>query len=198
MSTDKDIILRSRGYPAVFSDLYTRHATAIYRYAQRRAGDSVADDVLSETFLVAFKQRDSFNTAWDDARPWLFGIATNLLKKHHRTEARVTKAYIRSVERPDSQKPMEDVDAAIDAQVSSRLIVAALAAMPAKDRDTILLFAWAELSYEGIATAMDVPIGTVRSRLHRARTSLRSTLGSSPHFVEEGSHERATAAQRNA
>lgn len=96
------------------------------------AGDSVADDVLSETFLVAFKKRDSFNTAWDDARPWLFGIATNLLKKHHRTEARVTKAYIRSVERPDSLKPMEDIDAAIDAQLSSRLIAAVLGRDPGR------------------------------------------------------------------
>lgn len=198
MSTDKDIILRSRGWPAAFSELYKRHASAIYKYAERRAGVSVAEDVMAETFLVAFERRDSFSTAWDDARPWLFGIATNLLKKHHRAEARAMKAYIRSVERVDSLRPMQDVDDAIDAQVSTQLIAAALTSMPAIDRDTILLFAWAELSYEGIAAAMDVPVGTVRSRLHRARMSLRSTLGFSPYFAEEGSHERAAAAQRNA
>ncbi|MCB5273210.1 ECF RNA polymerase sigma factor SigL [Arthrobacter sp. SO5] len=82
MSTDNDIIRRSRDSPAVFGDLYDRHASVIYRYAARRAGDFAADDVTSETFLVAGEKLETYDLDRDDARPWLFGIATNLLRRH--------------------------------------------------------------------------------------------------------------------
>lgn len=102
MSTDSDIIVRSRDSPAAFGDLYDRHASVIYRYAARRAGDFVADDVTSETFLVAFERMDTFDHGRGDARPWLFGIATNLLRRHHRAEARTLKALAKASGREGS------------------------------------------------------------------------------------------------
>lgn len=94
MSSDSEIIERSRHIPAAFSELYDRHATTIHRYAARRGGTQVADDVMSETFLVAFERRSDFDTARESAEPWLYGIATTLLKQHARQEARAWKGLL--------------------------------------------------------------------------------------------------------
>ncbi|MEO6115645.1 MAG: sigma-70 family RNA polymerase sigma factor, partial [Pseudolysinimonas sp.] len=93
MSTDSEIIRRSQETPAAFAELYDRHAVAIHRYASRRLGEA-ADDVMSETFLVAFERRAAFDPAIEDARPWLYGIATTLLKKHRRQEARAWRGLV--------------------------------------------------------------------------------------------------------
>lgn len=200
MNTDRDIIRRSRDSPAEFAALYDRHASVIYRYAARRAGDFVADDVTSETFLVAFECLDSFDEAREDARPWLFGIATNLLRRHHRAEARLLKAVARSAPREAGADSTDGVAAQVDAAVAMAKLAKRLKAMPAIDRDTLLLYAWADLSYEGIADAMGVPIGTVRSRLNRARRILRTGLAptTSDELEETDNDGRLAAAPRNA
>ena len=87
MSTDNELIARSHLDPAVFATLYDRHATAVYRYLAQRLGEHAADDVMSETFLVAFERRDAYDREVTDARPWLLGIATRLMRKHARLEA---------------------------------------------------------------------------------------------------------------
>jgi RNA polymerase sigma-70 factor (ECF subfamily) len=84
VSPDNEVIERSAGEPAVFSTLYDRQATAVFRYAAQRLGDHAADDVMSETFLVAFERRATYDAAVLDARPWLLGIATRLIRKHAR------------------------------------------------------------------------------------------------------------------
>lgn len=84
MSTDNEVIERSVGSPEEFAALYDRHAGTIHRYAARRIGAEVADDILSETFLVAFDKRRAFDAAATSALPWLLGIATTLLKQHAR------------------------------------------------------------------------------------------------------------------
>ncbi|MCC3280471.1 MULTISPECIES: RNA polymerase sigma factor [unclassified Arthrobacter] len=178
MSTDTDgeIIRLARDNPAVFGELYDRHAAGLYRYAARRAGEFAADDVIAETFLVAWERLESYDYDHDDARPWLFGIATNLLRRHHRTEARMLKAAAKAGLRDSVADESDRVAAQTDALVATGLIAVALKSMPVIDRDTLLLYAWGDLTYEGIAAAMDVPIGTVRSRLNRARRTLRSAL----------------------
>lgn len=198
MNTDRDIIRRSRDRPAEFAALYDRHASVIYRYAARRAGDFVADDVTSETFLVAFECLDSFDERREDARPWLFGIATNLLRRHHRAEARLLKAAARAAPREAAVDSTDGIAAQVDAAAAMAKLAKSLKAMPAIDRDTLLLYAWADLSYEGIADAMCVPVGTVRSRLNRARRILRTGLGPETLDETENEHERLAAAPRNA
>jgi len=87
VSPDNEVIERSAREPAVFAMLFDRHATSVYRYVAQRLGDHVADDVMSETFLVAFERRSAYDISVSDARPWLLGIATRLMRKHARVEA---------------------------------------------------------------------------------------------------------------
>jgi RNA polymerase sigma factor (sigma-70 family) len=198
VSTDSDIIRRSRDSPSAFGELYDRHASIIYRYAARRAGDFVADDVTSETFLVAFERLGTFDHTRKDARPWLFGIATNLLRRHHRAEARMLKTLAKSASREATEDNADRISAHVDALATTGRIALILKNMPATDRETLLLYAWADLTYEGIANATDVPVGTVRSRLNRARKTLRDAL--SPEQLEEteNDHGRIAAVARNA
>ncbi|MGO4587885.1 RNA polymerase sigma factor [Paenarthrobacter sp. 2TAF44] len=198
MSTDSDIIRRSRDSPAVFGELYDRHASAIYRYAARRAGEFAADDVTSETFLVAWEHLETYDTGRDDARPWLFGIATNLLRQHHRAEAKVLKTAARSATREAAADDSDRIAAEVDAKVAIGRIAQSLRNMAAIDRETLLLYAWADLTYEGIAQAMSVPVGTVRSRLNRARQILRTQFSLERLTETENHHGRTAAAPRDA
>jgi RNA polymerase sigma-70 factor (ECF subfamily) len=136
----------------------------------------MADDLASETFLVAFARRDRYDTAYADARPWLYGIASNLIARHHRAERRRYQALARVG--PD--EPVEEYDDQIvgrlDAQARQRPLATALADISAGDRDVLLLIAWAELTSEEAGQALGIPAGTARSRLHRARKQLRTAL----------------------
>lgn len=191
VTTDSDIIRGSGENPQVFTALYDKYARMIYRYAARRAGESAAEDVMAETFLIAFERRDSFDHAWADARPWLFGIATNLLRKHHRTEAKILKVLAKSSGRDAYADSTERIAEQLDAAATTSALAAALRKLSAVDRECILLYAWAELNYEGIAEATKVPIGTVRSRLNRARRILKAAAGSHQNNTEEADHGRA-------
>jgi RNA polymerase sigma factor (sigma-70 family) len=173
VNTDAEVIRRSREAPAEFGELFVRHAGVLHRYVARRVGINAADDVLSDTFLIAFERRDRFDPAWMDARPWLYGIATNLIRKYHHDEARALKALMAA---PREISPTDEdiaVGRRVDAERSFATLSRTLRRMPARDRDTLLLFAWAELSYEEIAVATNTPVGTVRSRLNRAKRTLR-------------------------
>ena len=185
VSTDSDLIRASFADPSAFGDLYRRHAARLHRYAARRTDQAVADDVTSETFLVAFERRDRFDHAWDNAAPWLFGIATQLIHRHRRTEVRMLRSLRKAA---DPETAPDEVGRAGELE-DARAIVAALAhrlkRMPAGDRDCLLLYAWGDLSYAEIALALDVPVGTVRSRLNRARR----VLGNAPE-LEEVNHGR--------
>ncbi|TDW39689.1 RNA polymerase sigma-70 factor (ECF subfamily) [Curtobacterium sp. PhB42] len=185
MSTDSDIIRQAVDVPAVFAQLYDRHARPIHRYAARRAGPDVADDLLSETFTVAFERRGDYDFGRPDALPWLYGIVSTLLKRHRRVEARAWLSV-----RPDPTALVtEHHHEALEAVLEVRQLGTALRRMPARDRDALLLYAWGDLDYEGVAQALDVPVGTVRSRLNRARRMLRAAAGRTP--AEEVDHGRA-------
>jgi len=91
LPTDAELVQRSLEQPEHFAALFDRHAAAVHRYLGRRVGD-LADDLLSETFLVAFRRRAAYRAEHVDVRPWLFGIATNLVHGHARTERRRYRA----------------------------------------------------------------------------------------------------------
>lgn len=195
MSTDSEVIRRSRDSPRAFGDLYHRHAAVIHRYLARRAGTEVADEVMSETFLVAFERRDRFDHSYSDARPWLFGIATTLLTAHRRREARHLHTMARAAEREDDDGGIDRVAARADATADVRRIAARVRALSQGDRDVLLLHAWADLSSEQIAKALDIPVGTVRSRLARARKSLRqSAAGITSKEIDHGRADAAATA----
>ena len=175
--SDAAVIERSHRDPEAFAALFERHANDIHRYVARRLGGPVADDLLGETFARAFQHRTRFDLSQPDARPWLYGIATNLVSDHRRAEARRLRAMSRVAQHPADVQPEADrSDARVSAQSSRAGLARALAELPGRQRDVVLLHAWAELDYEQIAAALDIPVGTVRSRLHRARGTLRDAL----------------------
>jgi len=168
--TDSVIIGRSLTDPEQFAALFRRHAPEIQRYVTRRIGPHAADDVVAETFLVAFRQRAAFRLATPDALPWLYGIATNMLRRHWRTEVQQLRLLARTGADPVL------ADTTVSAASANAALAAALARLPAAQRDALLLVAWGGLSYEQAAEAGRVPLGTIQSRVSRARRRLRAAL----------------------
>ena len=161
----------------MFEEIFDRHFDAIHRYVARCADAHVGEVVTSETFCVAFDRRERFDVRRTDARPWLYGIATNLLRRHWRSEGRRRRAEARlHRERVTAPPPTEPLDS-IDAELLDDRLRAALSGLRDGDRDVLLLFAWGGLSYAEIADALGIPLGTVQSRLHRARRRIRRRLG---------------------
>ncbi|MFD0748434.1 RNA polymerase sigma factor [Phytohabitans flavus] len=172
---DGELIERSLAAGESFAAIFDRHGLAVHRYLARRVGHSLADDLTSETFLLAFRLRARYDPSQPDARPWLFGIATNLLHRHRRTEVRQYQAFARTGVDPVAEPHAELVDR-VAATAASRRLAAVLAKLPATERDVLLLVAREELSLAEVARALDIPAGTVRSRLHSARQRLRRAL----------------------
>jgi len=188
---DSDAISASNRSPDGFAAIFDRHFDAVHAYLQRRVGPDLADELSAQTFLAAFDARGSYDPAQPNARPWLFGIATNLLRRHHRDEVRQFRAYARSAVDPVTDA-FDGIEARLDATQMRRQLVEALADLPAEELDALLLYAWAEFSYPEIACALGIPTGTVRSRLSRARGRIRAALEagqplSRPVSEEEGS-----------
>jgi len=183
VSTDAEVIRASLDDPRAFAAVYDRHAGVVFRFLVRRVGRDTADELLGDTFRIAFERRATFLLDRPNARPWLYGIATNLVARHRRHEARRLAATLRLA----SARAAEETaaggavdDAAVDrADAADRWRGAArgLAALPGGERDALLLYAWEELSYEEVAEALEIPVGTVRSRLNRARRRLREPAG---------------------
>lgn len=147
-----------------FEELFELHFDAIYAYLARRLGPDLARDLASETFTRAFAARKRYDSRRGGVRPWLFGIANNLLRRHYRDEERKLHALTRLDVREAGAPPEEP------------RLAEALGALSTEERDVLLLFAWADLEYAEIATVLEVPLGTVRSRLHRARAHVRAAL----------------------
>jgi RNA polymerase sigma-70 factor (ECF subfamily) len=177
LEDDATIIERSARDPEGFAVIFDRHAPYIHRYLARRLGAETADDLVGETFLAAFSRRERFDTTYRDARPWLYGIATNIVSQHRRNEDRqyrIRQAYVPAT---SEASHADRVATAVTAQSLRRLLSAALAKLSTGDRDVLLLVAWEELTYEEVSAALAIPVGTVRSRLNRARKLLRQALG---------------------
>jgi RNA polymerase sigma factor (sigma-70 family) len=177
-SHDAAAIRASLTDPETFGLIYDRYARMLYRFAFRRLGAEAAEDVVADTFLAAFRRRSSYDLSRPDARPWLFGILVKEISKHHRTETARLRAAAAAVH-PGAEDGLADrVAATASAGAARGALTAALATLKAPDRDVLLLIAWGDLSYDEVATALAIPIGTVRSRLNRARQQIRVALGS--------------------
>ncbi|SHN47665.1 RNA polymerase sigma factor [Cryptosporangium aurantiacum] len=168
------------GPPEWFGELFERYSAQLYGYAARRVGPQAAEDLVAEAFLAAFTARSRYDTSAASARPWLFGILTNLLRRSRRSEARAWRAFARAgtdpLARQASQPFVDRAGERIDAQAAVRSIAGVLAAMPSTQRDVLLLHVWAGMDYPELAAALELPPGTVRSRLHRAKARLRDAL----------------------
>lgn len=185
--SDAHCLARSLKEPPAFELIFDRHFDAIYGYLHGRVGRDLADELAAETFTLAFERRSTCRAS-GSVLPWLYGIATNLANRRWRDERRRLRAYGRSgVDRwvADDDEAVARVDGAA---LRSRL-ACALAEMRPRERDALLLYALADLSYEEIALALDVPIGTVGTWLHRAREIARRELAAQttvPHAISGG------------
>ena len=181
VATDAAVIQQSWLEPEQFAVLFDRHAPFIHRYVNRLAGREAADDLVAETFLAAFGKRDRYDLRYPDARPWLYGIATNLIGQHRREKVRQYR--IRQAAIPDLDTPghAEQVAADVTARAVRGLLVTALDELRPDDRDVLILIAWEELTYHEAARALGIPVGTVRSRLNRARAVIRKVLAAYGH-----------------
>lgn len=172
--TDAAIIRASRLDPSAFGVVFDRHWVRIHRYCVVRAGPP-GEDIAAESFRIAFDRRLDYDGV-QDAAPWLYGIATNLLRTWFRSAGRRERALRRSAGQAAGDDDLEDALERAEAQRLGPELTAVLSRLAAEERDALLLHACAELTYEQIARATGVPIGTVRSRIHRARTRVRAHL----------------------
>jgi RNA polymerase sigma-70 factor (ECF subfamily) len=167
--------------PADLAGLFDRYGSELLRYCARRVGPDHAEDVVADTFLTAHANFRAYDASRSAPLPWLYGIATNLLRRHGRDEVQAYRAFARAGR--TVHRGSDDWDRAaerVDAFRARTGLAKALASLSRKQRDVLLLFAVAQLEYDEIAVALGMPVGTVRSTLHRARVKVRSALGADP------------------
>jgi RNA polymerase sigma factor (sigma-70 family) len=168
-----------------FAELYDRHAGQLYRYAYQRVGAQTAEDLVADTFLAAFQQRATYDAERAEVRPWLFGILTRKLARYYRTEKARYRAFARSAPEPaTADGPADEVAARVTAAAARTPLARALGRLSAGDRDVLLLIAWCDFSYDEVSVALAIPVGTVRSRLNRARRKVRDALGGSDPTID--------------
>ncbi len=171
-TSDADLIGASVADGAQFMQVFERHYHSIRRYLQSRAGVEAGEELASETFAAAFELRHTYDQRYPSAKPWLFGIATNQLRRHIRRErSRLSAQAHLLMERGTAAE--SEADDRLDAAI---LASEAIGSLSSGERDTILLYAIGELSYREISVALGVPLGTVQSRLNRARRRMREQV----------------------
>lgn len=170
MSSDAELIGRSlRGDTDAFVEMISRHETAIGNYLARRVGRQAAEDVLGDVWLAAYESRATYDRSYPEARPWLYGVALNRVRRHWRSEPAEAPA-------PDLSRvasgwdPWPAVDARVDAQA---LLGRALARLGPEEREVLGLVAWEDLTVAEAGRVLDIPAGTARRLLHQARKALR-------------------------
>jgi RNA polymerase sigma factor (sigma-70 family) len=182
-SSDEASLAASLTEPARFAAVFERRVKGIYRYLSFRVGETMAEDLSAETFARAFAGRSSYKPERGSVSSWLYGIANNLVRDHHKDELRRMEMLARSEAEPLGS----GTDSAL--QLAERLrLASALASLDDKWRNVVLLIGIGGLSYEETATVLHIPIGTVRSRYSRARTQLVASLAetSESHLVTGG------------
>jgi RNA polymerase sigma factor (sigma-70 family) len=193
--TDAQQIESSFTDPEAFTVLFERHAVPLYRYIVKRVGRSDAPDVLGETFATGFRSRRAYDLDRSDARPWLFGIATNCVRRLWRSEQRRLTREAAAAVRDIAEDHSEEALSTVFFHGQSQPIAEALEHLDDTSLDVLLLVAGPGFTYEQISIALDIPVGTVRSRLSRARRKLRELLGEPGQYLDEGPRvERATNA----
>jgi RNA polymerase sigma factor (sigma-70 family) len=174
--SDGAIIEQSLREPEQFAAIFDRYYNMIHGYTARRLGPGLADDVAAETFLIAFSAREKYDLSRPEAKPWLYGIASNLISRHVRAEIRQYRALARACIPDEAGGDPDRIEARLDAQALRKTLAAVLADIPRRDRDVLLLVAWAGLTSAEAGRGLGIPAGTARSRLHRARKRVQDAL----------------------
>jgi RNA polymerase sigma factor (sigma-70 family) len=185
------------GNATAFGELYERHAAAIYNHCFRQTANwSLAEDLTSAVFLQAWRRRSDVRFLGDSALPWLLGVATNLVRNQQRTLRRYQAALRRLPPPPNESDFVDDLAGRMDDERTVRRLLGLVQRLPRRDREVLVVCAWDGLSYTEAAVALGVPVGTVRSRLSRARRRLEranprpGAVGSRLASETEARHER--------
>ncbi|WP_089213948.1 RNA polymerase sigma factor [Streptosporangium subroseum] len=173
---DAELVDRFQRDPELFTAVYDRYFRDIYLYATGRLDVQAGEDIAAETFCVAFRDRERFNPERGSLRPWLFGIATNLMARHRRKEARHYRALARVRVEPVPDSHENRVISSVTAERMKPQLVKALAALNQGERDVVMLVSLGQLSHQEVAEALGVSYGTVGSRLSRARKKLHNAI----------------------
>ncbi len=176
--TDAEAIERSLSEPEAFAVVFQRHVALLHRFARIRVGDTEASDLVAGTFEVAFRRRGDYDLRRADARPWLIGIAVNLIRRSRRDRGRALRTLARLFVHDEVDDRSLERAVASDGVAALRDL---LNGMREEDKDLLLLHACLDLTYEECAEVLRLPIGTVRSRLHRLRGPLRARLDAYGH-----------------
>jgi RNA polymerase sigma-70 factor (ECF subfamily) len=176
-TSDGDEIAASLDEPERFGQIAERHYSTIFQYLAKRVGRDIAQDLAAETFVVAFGARGRYDASRANALPWLFGIATNLIRRHRRSELRMLNAYVKSMPVANSVDTVEALSTHMDHVALLARVAEAFLKLDLEQRDALHLTALEGLSYAEAADALGLPVGTVHSRVARARTILRDLSG---------------------
>lgn len=185
---DSELVAASLVDPVRFAEVFDRHFASVHRFVDRRLGPDAADSLAGEVFRIAFEVRDRFDVSRSSCLPWLYGIAGKLVLREYRQRHRHRRALGRLHAAAVVPDGSSEVDARVDARAAWPAVADALARLSEVEREVLLLVAWEDLTYEEVAGALEIPIGTVRSRLHRARARVRELIGASG----QGRGEEAT------
>lgn len=172
-----DAVLWNRaqgGDEHAFGVIFDRHAHTIYNYCFRRTADwSAAEDLTSVVFLETWRRRAHVRVTSDSLLPWLYGVATNVLHNHRRSLRRHRDALARLRALPEAPGDTEEAATRLDAEREMRRVIDSIKTLSRRDQEVLALCVWEGLGYAEAAEALGVPVGTVRSRLSRARQRLR-------------------------
>jgi RNA polymerase sigma factor (sigma-70 family) len=171
VSSDFELLIRSRADPSAFGAIYDRHARSVYSYLARRVSPQTAEDLFSEVFLRALEARRRARPhSSGSALPWLYGIARNVLRQQPRARPRS--------ELPEMSDQFEwsTVDARLDAGSLSPELSRVLNGLSDSEREVLLLVSWEQLTVAEAAEALGISAGSARMRLHRARAHAAAAL----------------------
>lgn len=191
---DRELWARTRqGDSAAFADLYERHADAVLTHCFRRTGAwALAEDLTSTVFLETWRRRAEIDVTSESVLPWLLGTANNVIRHQRRTFLRHRRALARLPHVATDPDHSDDADARLDAEARMTRVLAAMRGLTVMEQEVVALCVWAGLTYAEAAQAMDIPIGTVRSRLNRARERLRDLTAGVPGH-DPGDHAGGTS-----
>ncbi len=174
MESDAELISRSlAGDGEAFTEVIFRHEAAVGAYLARRAGREAAEDLLGDVWVAALESRGTYDRSFAEARPWLFGVALNRLRRYWRS--RPAEDLVPDVTGlAAGWDPWPAVDGRVDTQTVLR---AALARLRPEEREVLTLVAWEDLTVADAARVLGMPPGTARRLLHQARLALRNAPG---------------------
>ena len=180
--TDAELWQRAcDGEPDAFGVLFERHSRAVYNFCFRQTADwAAAEDLTSIVFLEAWRRRGEVRLKEGRALPWLLGVAVNVLRNRRRSERR-HRAALERLEIPRGLDFADEADSRLDDERRMRATLRTVAKLPRHEQEVLALCVWAGLSYEDAALALCVPVGTVRSRLSRARARVRELMSAHGH-----------------